>query len=467
MERLTDESSNAYLYLLFTFILCWLAYTSVTIFNYAESVVSDMKNNLSQYYTSNEKIATHLSDILLKLEDSKDANQNLQLDEIKALDIQGFNISPGQFSEYAGALVAQGDMQKLPFNLSLFLHELDLSWAEEDNNAPGAFFTYYGEGSEFAYTKSRLILKSQPPEISPARYRKDDIPFDYKPSLMTALERSYPQGRSIVILVTPVILNGQLIGDLGVRLKLEKQMLDSLGPWLSQYMALDIEFRDQKFSFGEDRFLPQLFFKQEKFNNITITAYMKTDYITEYILPWFLSMCFIMGMVYFLLNKHKKAAIRFSSLSKTDELTGLFNKRILDEIDKMGISQGTLFYLDVNDFKEINDNYGHYTGDNALRHIASGIRYCMSASDLCIRLGGDEFLIVMSTRIQQPEKVKDKLHQAISGSTFTGDITLTVSIGYSYFDDLGALTQSIHQADKQMYEEKHRYRSTEPKPTVL
>ena len=82
----------------------------------------------------------------------------------------------------------------------------------------------------------------------------------------------------------------------------------------------------------------------------------------------------------------------------------------------------------------------------------------MRAADVCIRLGGDEFLIVTNTQIINPEKIKRKLNQAISGTAFTKDITLSISIGYSHFDDIISLTQSIHQADKQMYEEKSRDR---------
>ena len=458
MPRVKQESSHSFLYLCLTWILCWLAYSCVTIFNYAESVVSDMKNDLSQYFVSNKKISAHLSEVLPMLEESQPLNQQLKLTKIESLDIEGFNIISNQFAEYAGALIAQGDVVNVPFNLSLFMHELNRCWAEEDNSAPGAFFTYYSEGQQFAYTKNRQNLSSQPPQLTPFRYRKDDVPIDYKKPILTTLERSYPKGNSIVVLITPVFVGNKLVGDLGMRLKLEKQMLDSLGPWLSQYMALDIDFRDQKFSMGDNRFFPQILFKQEEYNGITITAYMRTDYITKYILPWFLSMLFIMAMVYCVLNKHRKEAIRFSSLSKTDELTGLFNKRVLDEMDAMGVTEGTLFYIDVNDFKAINDNYGHKVGDDALRYIASGMRDCMRAADVCIRLGGDEFLIVTNTQIINPEKIKRKLNQAISGTAFTKDITLSISIGYSHFDDIISLTQSIHQADKQMYEEKSRYR---------
>ncbi len=195
-------------------------------------------------------------------------------------------------------------MQSVNFDLSKRLHKLDEFWMEEDRNAsPQAFFVYYGQGQEFAYIKSRINLTATPPEFSPLRYRQNGISLEHSISFLTSLEQAYPRGRSVVILVTPVFSQGKLLGDLGMTFDLQQLMQDSLGPWLSQYMGLDIDFRDQSYSIGESRFLPFLFNKHIHFNDITIKAYIQNAYITQYVLPWFMAMLLIMTMVYYVLEK--------------------------------------------------------------------------------------------------------------------------------------------------------------------
>lgn len=454
------RSSHSFFYLFATCILCWVAYTCVSILNYNEGVASGVKNDLLLYFSTNERIATDIEKTLSERSISPNTNQAFPLVKDEAIGLEGLNIMPGKYSTFSGAFIAQGNVRAIPFNLSDFLHRLDQFWTEEDRNAsPKAFFTYYGAGQEFAYIKSRLHLTSKPPEFTPLRYRRTDVPTDYQSSFLTSIEQAYPKGTDVVILVTPVFANEQLIGDLGMTFDLRQLMLDSLGPWLSQYMGLDISFRGKTYAIGEDRFLPFIFNKQITFHDITITAYIKTIYITQYVLPWFVSMLLIMLMVYYVLEKHKRAAIRFSSLSKTDELTGLYNKRILNELESIGMSSGTLFYIDINDFKAINDTHGHNIGDSAIRYVASGIKNCMRASDVCVRVGGDEFLIVSNELALNPEKVVQRLRSAISGASFMQGITITVSIGYCVFDDLDDFNSALHQADKHMYSNKAQFRS--------
>ncbi|MFV0575670.1 MAG: GGDEF domain-containing protein [Vibrio sp.] len=84
-----------------------------------------------------------------------------------------------------------------------------------------------------------------------------------------------------------------------------------------------------------------------------------------------------------------------------DPLTNLYNRRVLKDllIDKvqsmvMAGHMTAMIGLDANKFKQINDSYGHQKGDEALCHIANCMRKCTRSFDYCIRIGGDEFLII-------------------------------------------------------------------------
>ena len=79
-----------------------------------------------------------------------------------------------------------------------------------------------------------------------------------------------------------------------------------------------------------------------------------------------------------------------------DPLTGIYNRRYYEEVARKTIGPAGVALMDVDDFKICNDTYGHYAGDMALKTVANTIQSCIRASDLLIRYGGDEFLLVLS-----------------------------------------------------------------------
>ncbi len=99
-------------------------------------------------------------------------------------------------------------------------------------------------------------------------------------------------------------------------------------------------------------------------------------------------------------------------LSKTDPLTGLINRReifeqLSKEIERMKREQhvSTLVYIDLNDFKQINDNYGHAAGDQALKIFAEKMQNKLRDSDRMGRIGGDEFVVLLyGTRANEVER---------------------------------------------------------------
>lgn len=153
--------------------------------------------------------------------------------------------------------------------------------------------------------------------------------------------------------------------------------------------------------------------------------------------------------------------------SLQDELTKLPNRRYflysleqaIGEFEKQR-SQFTLMNLDLDNFKEINDTYGHTAGDQVLREVAKRIKNSLRRSDLVARVGGDEFLILLP-RLTQEEKVAElitNIKNAIKEQpirTDKGTISVGTSIGYATYNS-GAISvdELLHAADINMYQDK-------------
>ena len=104
----------------------------------------------------------------------------------------------------------------------------------------------------------------------------------------------------------------------------------------------------------------------------------------------------------------------FQKLSILDSLTGLYNRRFVEKHLVAEIARAkrrgqpmTLMAMDLNDFKEINDNFGHAAGDLVLKHFAEWLRKNIRASDIPVRMGGDEFLVLL------PECTPDQAEQLL------------------------------------------------------
>ena len=131
---------------------------------------------------------------------------------------------------------------------------------------------------------------------------------------------------------------------------------------------------------------------------------------------------------------------------KQDSLTGLFRKDIFEEIVKkeMALAQReenyciSIAYIDLDNFKGVNDNFGHYSGDKVIEKIGESIRENIRASDIGFRIGGDEFAIIFKNATKQQAKgvcKKIKVDFASYEFTFNEEVTFSVgmSIGISEF----------------------------------
>ncbi len=162
--------------------------------------------------------------------------------------------------------------------------------------------------------------------------------------------------------------------------------------------------------------------------------------------------------------KRSNAELKVSA--EHDPLTGLPNRKLFQERLIQSLEwartqkqQVALFYLDLNDFKPINDNLGHHIGDLLLQTVAQRLRRCLRSSDTVARLGGDEFAVILPgipkklDVVAVAEKILHTIQEKVEleGNT----ISVTTSIGISLFPDhTQDLERLVKKADAAMYRAK-------------
>lgn len=147
----------------------------------------------------------------------------------------------------------------------------------------------------------------------------------------------------------------------------------------------------------------------------------------------------------------------------TDRLTGAYNRFYLEDIKRRLEKSGkhrkyALLMLDMNDFKHINDEYGHAEGDNALRQTVSITSKIVNTKGNIIRYAGDEFIIVLNTdKKDEVESIIAEIRQGfneynrLSGKSYM----LSASIGYEIFEvDIMSVDDIMKTIDARMYEDK-------------
>ena len=146
------------------------------------------------------------------------------------------------------------------------------------------------------------------------------------------------------------------------------------------------------------------------------------------------------------------------NLANTDALTGLFNKRYFEKMMEIRDEKKkpyALFYMDLDFFKPVNDTYGHPAGDVVLRDIAAAIKSCIRSSDILVRYGGDEFLLLFPKMSEKDMAEKNKrIKEAVANIVFAEYPTLHLSVSIGGVCGVHPIMEAIRQADKRMYENK-------------
>lgn len=168
-------------------------------------------------------------------------------------------------------------------------------------------------------------------------------------------------------------------------------------------------------------------------------------------------------VVVIILSRLKKTLIREKNMARIDFLTDIYNlKGFYDfgarEIDKCRryLRPISVAYIDCDNFKYINDTYGHQTGDELLKMIAATIVDNVRITDLAARLGGDEFAIMISETGQEAVKnVIERVRKSLQTMVQTKNWPVTFSIGVIIFNNAPeTLDEAVKKADELMYKVK-------------
>ena len=142
-----------------------------------------------------------------------------------------------------------------------------------------------------------------------------------------------------------------------------------------------------------------------------------------------------------------------------DALTGTYNRRYYEDIASRIVGPAGVALLDVDDFKICNDTYGHYAGDMALKTAAKAIQSCIRESDLLIRYGGDEFLLVLPGI--PGDFLQTKLEQICTAAQMASvpgysHFRISLSIGGTIQSLADPMENIVRRADRLMYQAKGR-----------
>ncbi len=156
----------------------------------------------------------------------------------------------------------------------------------------------------------------------------------------------------------------------------------------------------------------------------------------------------------------KTALDREKESARTDPLTGVSNRNCFYTLASMEVDRAqryrhplTIVYIDLDDFKTINDNLGHHVGDALLRIVAQTIQTTLRMIDIAARLGGDEFVILLpETEYKQAQAVVQRIQQNLLSAMQAEGWSVTFSIGaVTYVRPPANVDEMIKQADAFMY----------------
>jgi len=163
----------------------------------------------------------------------------------------------------------------------------------------------------------------------------------------------------------------------------------------------------------------------------------------------------------------------FRRLAMYDPLTGLYNRRFAEQRLRAEISRSerrglsmTVVLLDLNDFKKVNDGYGHLVGDYVLKEFAKRLSHATRGSDLAVRWAGDEFmLLLLDCGVEQLSVVLNRLAGfavEVQGKT----LPVSFSLGWKTFEPGDTLEGLIEKADRDLYSHKTAGKMSREQVTV-
>lgn len=158
---------------------------------------------------------------------------------------------------------------------------------------------------------------------------------------------------------------------------------------------------------------------------------------------------------------------RLEELANTDRLTGQWTRRKFEEVTQQAIASAerygeplSLIFLDLDHFKQINDEHGHDVGDQVLSALAQRLKAQLRKADSLCRWGGEEFVILMPhTNLSHACEIAEKLRERIAAAPLHAQLRVTASFGVSQWQPGQSLSQLVDSADRLLYRAKQHGRN--------
>lgn len=233
-------------------------------------------------------------------------------------------------------------------------------------------------------------------------------------------------------------------------------------------------------------FIPALFAGMQRRNAWLAVGALWGFYVGLYALMWFVEplqpvspsgllgvflfnltvvFCMFSYLALFYVSTVSASQRALRRIATTDSLTGLFNRRhMLDLADKEiarhagNPEELSFLLLDIDHFKQFNDQHGHEIGDRILKCASTVLAQTLREEDYIARWGGEEFLVILpSTTREQAIQTAERIRCAIETNSWTFDdlhVSVTVSVGVSQYGAGESLSEAVARADMALYEGK-------------
>lgn len=283
--------------------------------------------------------------------------------------------------------------------------------------------------------------------------------------MITSYQKKYD--RSIYLVDTNGII--QVHPEQGMIMSVLTRQIGPLGPSLEDLLRTRDE--PENFQFERDgrdilltvRYVPELqwiiFVEQDETKAL---AMARSNFLRTVLIGLLASVC-IIGMTLVAVNRYQR---RVERMAVSDELTGALNRRGLENAfaQAMYVQQRyerpcSLIILDLDGFKDVNDQLGHLAGDQVLVGVTNRINETIRPSDVFARWGGDEFVVLTENRLEQAVLLAERLRRAIRDTDLTGPDTarddprrrISICCGVTLCRQDDDLDQAIRRADQAMY----------------
>lgn len=183
-------------------------------------------------------------------------------------------------------------------------------------------------------------------------------------------------------------------------------------------------------------------------------------YLTREMIFSILSSAFIVLCMYIMMKTEiQKINYKVLNLAFTDGLTGLYNRHYLNDfLEKFSSlrkedANFSILFVDIDKFKEVNDNLGHKTGDCILKCLAESFKTLVRPNDILCRYGGEEFVIIFSDITKVDSLLKaEKIRSSIEKMRFNCEQKrITISIGMSFGSNGDEINEVMEEADSALY----------------